>query len=329
MEQSNKDKKKRPGSSQIQWYDPSDWGYKPSQDFKLTLRIIPIVLVVIIGFTLGIARSTNSGTFTQRQLSDHGGEQKAALEKAYSLYISGDNVGALSLANAIIEEDPENAMAHQIIGLTFAKRGLLEEAARHLQMATTIDPEFALAWYNLGIIEESRGEFTKSLESYRKAVDLEPGSSKFSDAHNRVNKIVTGDGGLEWEHSETERLFSEGLAAINRGGPADLEFAENTFNALLNDRPYDVATRNMLGLTYARMGKLDRAEELFLQVVTAEPGFSDGWYNLGIVHRSQGRLDEALSDFETAMASSSLESFIEIAQQKIDEIRIMIESGSS
>jgi tetratricopeptide (TPR) repeat protein len=283
--------------------------------------MIPIVLVLLIGFSVGLTAKISSASGTRGLILEHGGAFGDQLEKAYALVLSHDYAGAAVLATSVIRSDPDNSLAYHILGLANARRGLTEEAALNFSKATELEPQFALAWFNLGVVEEKRGGFARALEAYRQAAELNPARESFDDAVRRVEKVLKGEGRWDWHEAESERLFLEGIKAVNRAGREDLIYAENIFRSLLADRPYDVASRNMLGLTLAKKGETREAEQLFIQVVEAEPGYSDAWYNLGMVHESQGRLEEALRDFQTAHEVSSLDTFRETAEEQIARIR--------
>ncbi len=288
--------------------------------------MIPIVLVLFLGFSIGLKATWNPSSIANRLLTNYGGAHEAQLEEAYSLIIQGDYTRAAVLAGSVVRADPEVALSYHILGLADAHRGLTEEAAINFQKACNLDPEMTVSWFSLGVVEESRAEYTRALVAYKKAAGQEPDNERYSDAVAHVEQIVLGEGGWDWQEALAGRLFMEGMDALSRGRPEDLAYAESTFRALVMDRPYNVAARNMLGLTLARQGNLAEAEQLFVRVVEEEPGFSDGWYNLGMVHRVQGHLEEALSDFETAHATSSLESFQAAVVREIDATRELLAS---
>lgn len=304
----------------------STGGYRPSDEFRATLRFIPIVLVLLIGFSVGLTAKVTSSSGARKLISERGGAFQDQLEEAYTLVLSGEYTRAASITASVIRSDPENSLAHHVMGLANARRGLTEEAALDFQTAAELDPEFALAWYNLGVVEERRGEFARSLEAYRRAAELEPDRESFVSAAERLERIVTGEGGWDWREAEAERLFLQGVEAVNHANREDLVYAENVFRSLLADRPYDVASRNMLGLTLAKKGDLREAEQILIQAIEAEPGYADAWYNLGMVHEAEGRLEEALRDFQTAHDVSTLETFRGIASQQIVRLQGILSS---
>jgi len=304
---------------------PAKRGYTPSLDFRATLRALPLLLVLFLGFAIGYTHVSSARGTVDRVMTDFAGEHRVSLEDAYGFYLRGNYTEAVKLASQVTYEDPENALAYNILGLSHAKRGFTEEASLSFNTAVTLDPEFALAWFNLGIVEESRGENELALEAFNHATELEPDNQRYEDAFDRAGRMVLGE--EQWARVEDEnvKLFMEGVAAVNSDKPEDYIYAENIFRSMLLTRPYDVATRNMLGYALARQGRLDEAESLFVQVIEIEPGFSEAWYNLGIVHRAQGRLDEALTDFETAYQTSSVESFQDAVSAEITRLRRSLE----
>jgi len=307
-------------------YDPSDWGYTPSQDFRITMKVIPLLLFLFIGLSFGYTQFSSAQENVVDQVMDEfGGTDKVTLKDAYARYMAGDYTQAVKIASRVAYDDPQNALAYHILGLSHAKRGLTEEAAFSFGKAVELDPDFALAWFNLGIVEERRGDYQRAFEAYGKAQELEPKNPRYVEAFERTKRTIIGVTGWDRTHNESENLFMQGIEAVNSDNPEDYIYAENVFRTLLLDRPYDVATRNMLGYALARQGRLDEAEANFTQVVEIEPGFSEAWFNLGTIHRSQGRLEEALTEFETAYSSSSVQSFRDAVAREIDLLKKNIE----
>ncbi|MFH1514299.1 MAG: hypothetical protein ABIG42_02440, partial [bacterium] len=70
---------KKNNTSPGRWYDPSDWGYTPSQDFKITMRMIPIVLVLILGLSLGLTATGSQGNVADKVFSGLSREHKVEL----------------------------------------------------------------------------------------------------------------------------------------------------------------------------------------------------------------------------------------------------------
>ena len=81
---------------------------------------------------------------------------------------------ALALAKAGI---PSSSSDDEIaFGIEVARRGLWNEARFRFERAVTLDPENAEAHNDLGVALEQQGEFAKARESFERALKLAPGS---------------------------------------------------------------------------------------------------------------------------------------------------------
>ncbi|MCP4898190.1 MAG: tetratricopeptide repeat protein [bacterium] len=68
-----------------------------------------------------------------------------------------------------------SAMYHSNLGGVEIGMGNLDEANRHLRIATRLDAELASAWVNLGVLRYRSGEMRDALECYQRALRAEPG----------------------------------------------------------------------------------------------------------------------------------------------------------
>jgi tetratricopeptide (TPR) repeat protein len=316
------DNKEKPVSEHpsIPLRDRAGWKHLPSPNYKSTIQLIPIAFLIVIGFTLGLSNKSTYADTGQTVIENRGGEYKTELRDAYTLIIAENYSEAADIASAVVQNDPENPVAFLILGISYANRGLQEEASTNLNRAVEFDPDFALAWYNLGVVEESRGNFNEALDAYNHARNIVPHNKSYMDGFSRVNNAILNGEISESPDAVSEDAYLEAIGALNRGTVDDLAFAENIFRGLIDDKSYDVAYKNMLALTLAREGRRDEAETILLDVVDAEPGYSVAWYNLGMIRESNGRIEDALHDFEMAYNSSSLESFREIAESEMERI---------
>jgi len=73
-------------------------------------------------------------------------------------------------------------------------------------------------------------------------------------------------------------------------------------DAALATHPDLLVARNNLGIVHVHRGDAARAEEVFRDILRADPRFHRAHYNLGVVLASQGRLREALASFRRAAA---------------------------
>jgi len=74
----------------------------------------------------------------------------------------------------VIDDIAASAIFHTNLGADSIRNGDLDEARRHLEIATTLAPEWAPAWTNLGVTRFRLGDTDGALEAYRSALVADP-----------------------------------------------------------------------------------------------------------------------------------------------------------
>ena len=90
---------------------------------------------------------------------------------------SGDVEGALSVYNAVLENDPKNTRALMNRGLAEVQADRREAALADYNQAISLDPDYALAYYNRGDAKNGQGDFEGAMADYTKAIALPLASS--------------------------------------------------------------------------------------------------------------------------------------------------------
>jgi chemotaxis protein methyltransferase CheR len=99
---------------------------------------------------------------------------KRLYKEAVILFKRKEQAPSLYLFDKIIEIDPGFAPAFFNRGLILADSGRYREAEDELKKATAIDPLFLEAHYLLGILYEKNEKFSKAEEEFRKVIYLDP-----------------------------------------------------------------------------------------------------------------------------------------------------------
>lgn len=94
-------------------------------------------------------------------------------------------------ANAAIAEKklPANASALFNQGARLVNEGKADEAAAAFKQAVTIDPKFARAWYELGIVYVGLGKNADAREALNKYLELEPNGKDAGTAKEMLNYV--------------------------------------------------------------------------------------------------------------------------------------------
>ena len=101
------------------------------------------------------------------------------LKLAQGLYRIGDLDAALDECRVVLKLESHNARAHLQLGLTLMAKQDGHAAAIALMEAILLDPALTQAHYSLGSVQYSLGNLTAAIQSYRRALDLQP---NFPDA---------------------------------------------------------------------------------------------------------------------------------------------------
>ena len=123
----------------------------------------------------------------------HGTELMQRAVDYYDRYLEFENAS---------DARTERAMCEYYLGDT-------ETATADLEAVTTDDPEYAPAWYDLGLLYEGQGMSDEALASYQKAVELDPDDEQGvgSNAQSRIDEL-TGESD-EAEKTDEEDDSSE------------------------------------------------------------------------------------------------------------------------
>ncbi len=70
--------------------------------------------------------------------------------------------------------DPDYALAHYNLGLALAAKGEFDAAIEHCQAALRIDPDHASAHFNLGCAFARKNDVAAAVSALEKAIELTP-----------------------------------------------------------------------------------------------------------------------------------------------------------
>ena len=209
--------------------------------------------------------------------------------------------------------DPE---AHRLYlqARYFADHMNREDTARaieYLEQALTLDPEFALAWAELGrMLARGAGlgwsptdeGFRKAREAAMHALSLEP---DLAEGHAQMASIQMNHD-WDWRSAEHSLRRAMELApgndlVLRRAGNFALvlgriEEAIRHYHSALARDSLNVATWNFLGLAYRAANRLEEAANAYRKAKELVPGAVLTSASLSLVLAAQGKGEEALAE---------------------------------
>ena len=183
----------------------------------------------------------------------------------------------------------------------------VQEYATPVEEATTPSIE-ALKAYSLGVKTRYAKGFTAALPFWKRAVELDP---NFAMAYSNLGTVYfnlnEGERGAENSRkayelrekvSERERFLIEGN--YYQFATGELEKAAQTFELWQQAYPRDDLPYRRLGFISADLGNWEKALEEFRAALPLEPNRADNYLNLGIACTALNRLEEAEAVYKQA-----------------------------
>jgi len=150
-----------------------------------------------------------------------------------------------------VAKSPNNARAHNNLGLALAKRGAVMQAIEHYRKALALKPDHPEAHNNLGLALAGLGRYDQALRHYQEALKYDP---VYVPALNNLGKEMRRRGRLN-EAAAHYRLA-------------------------LEVQPDSSEVHNNLGVALAVQGRIEEAVEHFRKALTLDPGYVSAARNL-------------------------------------------------
>jgi tetratricopeptide (TPR) repeat protein len=117
-----------------------------------------------------------------------------ALTAALQAHQAGRLDEAVELYEEVLTLEPRNKFAWYNLGLIDQTRGDAAEAEERYREAISVDPNFVAALFNLAVLRTAAGDKDEAIELYRRIIEVEPG---YAPAHLNLGfaLIDIGDAG--------------------------------------------------------------------------------------------------------------------------------------
>lgn len=200
-------------------------------------------------------------------LNQHARQDLGTLfDSAFAAQKQGDLLTAEQGYRQILAANSGHFNAQHMLGVIQLIWKQYQEAEQSLLKATSIKPDNAQAFYNLGLCQDNLGKKTAAVESYSKAVALNPKDEK---PYNNRGKTLR-----------------------------ELGFARQSLldcDQAIKLKPDYAAAYNNRGIALRDLKQYNEAIASYVKALTLEPNLADALYNLSNLLQEQKRYDEALA----------------------------------
>ena len=204
-------------------------------------------------------------------------------------------------------ETPENTAAALCIeAAELAGQERLDEAAERYRQASQIEPDFAEAHYNLGVVLQWQGKAIDAAGAFRRAINLKP---DYFEAHTNLGAALETLGRPEDAISAYRQALtvnpSHARAHSNLGSALQkLKRPDEAIAALekaLAVEPQFPEALNNMGNALSDLGRFDDAIDHFRRALSLMPDFAQAHHNLGNTLKKAARLDDAAASLKQAI----------------------------
>ncbi len=205
--------------------------------------------------------------------------------KALGLALDAQGQDSLSAMRRAVELLPDDAEAHNNLGLALNKLGCIDQAESMYRAAIAISPDYATCNLNLGSLLRGQGRFAEAESCFRQALQARP---DYAEAHyalglvqheqNRLDEAeVSVRQAIRLDHGHGE---AHSCLAVILQGKGRLEDAEAACRKALTINPRLVEAHNNMGLVCIVSGRVAEAVAAFQRALEIDPGFPDAFSNL-------------------------------------------------
>ena len=194
------------------------------------------------------------------------------LQEATAACVKGDWVAAKNRLLEVIDTEPANLEALNLLGVIAARSEHFEEAVQWLERLRALAPNTPAVHFNLGNVRQSLRQWQAATLCYDHALDLYP---DYAEAH--INRAA---------------------ALLELGRPHD---ALHNLDAAIRLQPDAIDAWNNRGVALQALARWDEALACYARVLSSRPEQADVWNNQGIVFNASGRYAEALACYKCAL----------------------------
>ncbi|MEG3937865.1 tetratricopeptide repeat protein [Microcoleus sp. S36b_A3] len=180
------------------------------------------------------------------------------------------------------------------------------------ERALRIDPNYAAAHSNLGVVKQQVGRLTEAIAHYKKALEIDGNlaetasnlGSALAEAGEKAEAIAQYQRALSLNPNCAEAMINLGLLREEEGNVSE---AVKHYQQAIQVNPDCAAAYLNLGIALEKQGEesgadYDRAIANYERAIELDPNYFDALHNLAYASIRQGRVADAIAYYERALA---------------------------
>ncbi len=221
-----------------------------------------------------------------------------------AIFNGGNYVDLENHSRTLLTQYPDSGFVWKVIGISLQGQG--KDALCELQQAAKLLPNDAEAHNNLGVALKNLGQFEHAATGFRRAIQLK---ADYAEAHyNLANTFVNLGQQQKAVDSYQQTLkirpdFAEAHYSLGNALKQLDQYNEavNSYLTALGFKPDYAEVHNNLGIIFREMGRLHDAVHSCHRALEINPNFAEAYNNLGNALQDLGQLNDALSTYRRAL----------------------------
>ncbi len=211
---------------------------------------------------------------------------KSIVDALVTLYHQGNFEDVLSRSFLLVQQYPDTAVLHNILGAISFDKGKNDQAIKHFKKVISLKPCHPHAYNNLGVVLIRMQAYKEAKFNLKKAIELKP---EYAEAYNNLGNA----------HKALEE-YDQALKNYKK----TIQLNPNNYEAL-----------NNLGIELISLNKLEDAEKVFINSKKLNPNCAETYFNLGIIYAKFKNYESAKNKYRKAiyLKKNYLEAYNELA----------------
>ncbi len=219
---------------------------------------------------------------------------------------TGDFNGAIESWKHVVEQNPNHALAYNLIGVANLKKGELREAKDYIEQALQREDNNPAFMFNLALTEMAYRNFDTMIEILKRALTYRSDKPSYWYVLGQAlhNQKKFPEAIEAYQHSSSmvpENAKVLYFLAMAFTGDSKFKDAVHTLQQATQLTPDRAELFNELGNAYYGMGQLDTAFQNYQKALKLDPKQIDPLINMGMISYYSVRLTEAIHFFEQAL----------------------------
>jgi tetratricopeptide (TPR) repeat protein len=188
--------------------------------------------------------------------------------------------------------DPKSAQGHVLLGIALAWRGQAKQSYEHFKIAGDIAPDRADIQMNLGSMEEAIGQVPQALMHYRKAVELQGDHPLYHFQLGTLYRTLGRDNDAVASLKKAVKLFPDYEDALLELGALYERMGQSDdaiamFGRSVKLKRRDAVARFRLARAYLKAGRRSKSEAVLGEVFHLTPSDEGGGLALSLSYGGQ------------------------------------------